>query len=142
MVTNKTAQDAVRGFGQGPTNLAIERAIDEVADALGLDPLEVRRRNMIRAEEFPYLSPAAPIRQRRLPAVIDKVLAARARSAERERDALRAEGRLAGIGIAACLEPSGGNALFETLLNPKIATSTFLDSCRVPSTAPAPSRRR
>ena len=32
------------------------------------------------------------------------------------------EGRLAGIGIAACLEPSGGNATFEALLNPKITT--------------------
>jgi 2-furoyl-CoA dehydrogenase large subunit len=44
---------------------------------------------------------------------------------------LRAEGQLAGIGIAACLEPSGGNATFEALLNPKITTSTFMDSCRV-----------
>src|SRR6185437_15744102 len=38
VVTNKTTQDAVRGFGQGPTNLALERCIDEVANVLGLDP--------------------------------------------------------------------------------------------------------
>ena len=48
-----------------------------------------------------------------------------------ERDRLRAEGKLAGIGIAACLEPSGGNATFEALLNPAITTSTFMDSCRI-----------
>ena len=36
-----------------------------------------------------------------------------------ERDRLRGEGKLAGIGIAACLEPSGGNASFEPLLNPE-----------------------
>ncbi len=38
VVTNKTTQEAVRGFGQGPTNLALERTMDEVANALGLDP--------------------------------------------------------------------------------------------------------
>ncbi|MEJ2379483.1 MAG: molybdopterin-dependent oxidoreductase, partial [Pseudolabrys sp.] len=37
VVTNKTTQEAVRGFGQGPTNVALERMMDEVADALGLD---------------------------------------------------------------------------------------------------------
>jgi hypothetical protein len=58
VVTNKTTQDAVRGFGQGPTNLALERAMDEVANTLQLDRLEVRRRNMIRANEFPYLIPS------------------------------------------------------------------------------------
>ena len=49
----------------------------------------------------------------------------------KERDRLRGEGKLAGIGIAACLEPSGGNATFEALLNPAITTSTFMDSCRI-----------
>ena len=57
-VTNKTPQDAVRGFGQAPTNLALERMMDEVGNALGLDPLEVRRRNMIRHGEFPYTIPS------------------------------------------------------------------------------------
>ena len=36
-MTNKAAQEAVRGFGQSPTNYAIETAIDKVAVALGLD---------------------------------------------------------------------------------------------------------
>ena len=47
------------------------------------------------------------------------------------RDRLRAEGKLAGIGVAACLEPSGGNASFEPLLNPKNTTTTWMDSCRI-----------
>ena len=38
---------------------------------------------------------------------------------------------LAGIGIAACLEPSGGNSSFEPLLNPKNTTTTWMDSCRI-----------
>jgi 3-oxo-Delta1-steroid hydratase/dehydrogenase large subunit len=48
-----------------------------------------------------------------------------------ERERLRNAGLLAGIGIAACLEPSGGNAMFEALLNPKNATTTWMESCRI-----------
>ena len=40
-------------------------------------------------------------------------------------------GMLAGIGIAACLEPSGGNSSFEPLLNEKNTTTTWMDSCRI-----------
>src|SRR4029077_4265891 len=133
VVTNKTTQDAVRGFGQGPTNLALERAMDEVANTLGLDRLEVRRRNMIRANEFPYLIPSGTTYDSGdYETVIAKVLAdTNYDELIKERDRLRAEGKLAGIGIAACLEPSGGNATFEPVLNPKITTSTFMDSCRI-----------
>src|SRR5204863_917107 len=46
-------------------------------------------------------------------------------------DRLRETGMLAGIGIAACLEPSGGNSSFEPLLNPKNTTTTWMDSCRI-----------
>ncbi len=133
VVTNKTTQDAVRGFGQGPTNLALERCMDEVANALGLDPLDVRRRNMIRHEEFPYLIPSGTTYDSgNYETVVDKVLANTSyKDLKAERDRLRAEGKLAGIGMAACLEPSGGNATFEALLNPAITTSTFMDSCRI-----------
>jgi len=65
-------------------------------------------------------------------AVVDKVLAHVDWPAlGRERDALRQSGMLAGIGIAACLEPSGGNSSFEPLLNPKNTTTTWMDSCRI-----------
>ena len=76
VVTNKTVQEAVRAFGQAPTNYAIERTIDEVANKLGLDRLEVRRRNLIRHEEFPYLIPSGSTYDSgNYHAVIDKVLA-------------------------------------------------------------------
>jgi len=133
VVTNKTTQEAVRGFGQSPTNVAIERTVDEVANTLGLDPIEIRRRNMIRHEEFPYTIPSGTTYDSGdYHAVIDKVLAHTSYEAlKAERDALRSAGKLAGIGIAACLEPSGGNAMFEALINPKITTTTFMDSCRI-----------
>jgi CO/xanthine dehydrogenase Mo-binding subunit len=133
VVTNKTTQDAVRGFGQAPTNVALERTMDEVANVLGMDRLEIRRRNMIRSNEFPYLIPSGTIYDSGdFHAVVDKVVAhTDYEELKAERDALRATGLLAGIGISACLEPSGGNATFEALLNPKVQTSTFMDSCRI-----------
>src|SRR6476469_8774619 len=115
VTTNKTVQEAVRAFGQSPTNYAIERTIEEVANKLGLDRLELRRRNMIRHDEFPYLIPSGSTYDSgNYQAVIEKVLAkADYAGLVAERDRLRGQGLLAGIGLAACLEPSGGNPTFE-----------------------------
>ena len=133
VTSNKAVQEAVRGFGQSPTNYAIETAIDKVAAAIGLDRIEVRRRNFIRKEEFPYLIPSGSTYDSGdYHTVVDKVLAHIDLPAmEKERDRLRASGLLAGIGIAACLEPSGGNSSFEPLLNEKNTTTTWMDSCRI-----------
>jgi 3-oxo-Delta1-steroid hydratase/dehydrogenase large subunit len=133
VTSNKTVQEAVRAFGQSPTNFAIELMIEAVADHLGLDRLEVRRRNLIRADEFPYLIPSGTTYDSGdYHAVIDKVLArADYAGLVAERDRLRGQGLLAGIGIAACLEPSGANSTFEPLLNPKNTTTTYTDSCRI-----------
>jgi 2-furoyl-CoA dehydrogenase large subunit len=133
VLSNKTTQEAVRAFGQGPTNFAIERMVDEVANALGLDRLEVRRRNLIRHEEFPYLIPSGTTYDSGdYLTVIDKVMAHTSYDdLKTERDKLRSQGQLAGIGIAACLEPNGGNSSFEPLLNPKNMTTTWMDSCRI-----------
>jgi 2-furoyl-CoA dehydrogenase large subunit len=93
----------------------------------------VRRRNLIRADEFPYLIPSGTTYDSGdYHAVIDKVLA-RADYAGliAERDRLRGQGLLAGIGIAACLEPSGANSTFEPLLNPKNETTTYTEACRI-----------
>src|SRR3974377_698812 len=109
VVTNKTTQDAGRGFGQGPTNLALERCMDVIANVLGLDPLEVRRRNLIRHDEFPYLIPSGTTYDSgNYETVIAKVLADTSYDELKKEGARRrAEGNLAGIGIAPCLEPSG-----------------------------------
>jgi CO/xanthine dehydrogenase Mo-binding subunit len=133
VTSNKTTQEAVRAFGQSPTNFAIERALEEVAWHRGLDRLEVRRRNLIKAEQFPYLIPSGTSYDSGdYDAVIDKVLAqADYPALEAERDRLRGQGLLAGIGIAACLEPSGANSTFELLLNPKNETTTYTESCRI-----------
>ncbi len=133
VTTNKTVEEAVRGFGQSPTNYAIETMMDRVAAHLGMDRLELRRRNLIRKEQFPYLIPSGTTYDSGdYHTVIDKVLLhADYDALVAERDRLRAEGQCAGIGIAACLEPSGGNSSFEPLLNEKNRTSTWMESVRI-----------
>src|SRR6201981_3427818 len=54
VVTNKVPNAPYRGAGRPEAAFAMERTIDLVARSLGLEPAEVRRRNMIRAEEMPY----------------------------------------------------------------------------------------
>jgi carbon-monoxide dehydrogenase large subunit len=55
--TTKTPTDAYRGAGRPEATYAIERAMDALARQIGVDPAEIRRRNFIRAEQFPYDSP-------------------------------------------------------------------------------------
>ena len=131
--THKTTQEAVRGFGQSPTNFAIESGIDKIARFLGMDRFALRRKNLIRSDEFAYQIPSgteydsgdyhAVLQKTEDLAGLDALL--------KKRDALRSEGRLAGIGVSTCLEPSGGNAGFEPLFNPKNPTTTWMESAQV-----------
>jgi carbon-monoxide dehydrogenase large subunit len=52
--TTKMPTDAYRGAGRPEATFAIERIMDELAAELGMDPLEIRERNWIKHEEFPY----------------------------------------------------------------------------------------
>ncbi len=52
--TNKVPSSAYRGFGQCEAAFAIERCMDIAADELGIDPAELRFRNLIQSHEFPY----------------------------------------------------------------------------------------
>jgi aerobic carbon-monoxide dehydrogenase large subunit len=52
--TNKTPTDAYRGAGRPEATYAIERAVSDLAHELGIEPIELRRKNWIRHEEFPY----------------------------------------------------------------------------------------
>jgi aerobic carbon-monoxide dehydrogenase large subunit len=56
--TNTTKTDAYRGAGRPEATYAIERMMDELAAEVGMDPMEVRRRNWIRHEEFPFTTVA------------------------------------------------------------------------------------
>jgi 2-furoyl-CoA dehydrogenase large subunit len=133
VLTNKTPQEAVRGFGQAPTNYALESGIDKVARFLGMDSIAIRKRNLINKDEFPYLIPSGThYDSGDYATVLDKALReANLEELIKQRDTMRADGKLAGIGISTCLEPSGGNSSFEPLFNPKNETTTWMESCVV-----------
>ena len=61
VVTNKTPFGAYRGFGQPEATFVMERLVDLAAKELHLDPVEIRKMNMIRKEEFPYVNATGTI---------------------------------------------------------------------------------
>lgn len=60
-VTNRPPISALRGAGRAPIIAALERAIDLFAAQVGLDPAEVRRRNLLSASDMPYTSPTGAL---------------------------------------------------------------------------------
>jgi CO/xanthine dehydrogenase Mo-binding subunit len=108
VLTNKNQQGAYRGFGAEVSNWVLERLVDFAARDLGVDRVELRRRNLIGAGEFPYRTPTGNIYDSgNYEGVVEKVLAAADYDhwvAERER--ARAEGRHIGIGVVASQERS------------------------------------
>ncbi len=106
VATNKCPYGAYRGVARSANCLTIERAMDAVADALGMDPVEVRRRNLIRDEEFPYTSVSGLVYdEASLIESLDKVCAEADYEGMRERQRLaREKGRLLGIGVVTFIE--------------------------------------
>jgi carbon-monoxide dehydrogenase large subunit len=58
VLTNKTWTDAYRGAGRPEATYAVERMMDELAAEVGVDPLEIREKNWIKHEEFPFTTVA------------------------------------------------------------------------------------
>lgn len=116
VLTNKTPSGLVRGFGGPQVYFALERLMQHIAVELGLDPLDVIRRNLIAPDAFPYHAPAGSIfdsgdYQASLALAVDQGGLAELKA---RRDSARAEGRLYGIGYAAVVEPSISNMGYIT----------------------------
>ena len=122
VVTNKTPSGLNRGFGGPQLYYALERLMQRVAATLGLDPLEVIKRNLVPADAMPYRAAAgARLDSGDYPATVDHGAAEGALDTLRaRRDAARAAGRLYGIGFAAAVEPSISNmGYITTVLSPE-----------------------
>jgi aerobic carbon-monoxide dehydrogenase large subunit len=104
--TNKMSTDAYRGAGRPEATYVVERAMDLVADALRLDPVEVRRRNFPAASEFPFhTATGLDYDSGDYEAAMDKALDLSGYSALRQEQAkARAEGRIVGIGMSSYVE--------------------------------------
>lgn len=108
VVTNKAPNGAVRGFGQTVGRFALERMVDLVARELGMDPAEVRFKNMV--DHFPYLSvTGVPYESGSFVQCLRQVLEAIGYDAFRagEQARLWREGVYQGIGVASLVELGG-----------------------------------
>ncbi len=110
LMTNRPPMTAYRGAGQPEGTFCMERLLDIIADELGLDPVETRRRNLIPPRSFPYTTvTGVPYVDGDYEPVLDKALeAAGYDSLLARRDRERSEGRLVGLGIALSTKGSGG----------------------------------
>lgn len=120
VATNKCPTGLNRGFGGQQLYFGLERLIDEIARDLALDPVEVRRMNLIRADEFPYSTPSGGIYdsgdyQTALQMVLD---AAGYEKLREEQRTARERGELFGIGVATIVDPSATNIGYVGLATP------------------------
>lgn len=108
--TNTGPVGPYRGAGRPEAAFLIERVVDDVAAALGMDPTEVRRRNFVPREAFPYVNAAGVTYDSGdYELALDRALQLLDYAGTRaEVEARRRRGEVIGLGIASCVEPSGG----------------------------------
>jgi aerobic carbon-monoxide dehydrogenase large subunit len=110
--TNKVPTGAYRGAGRPEATYILERTIDRIAQELGFDPAEVRRRNFISKEDFPYKTvTGAQYDSGNYQAALDRALELADYAGWREKQRKQREEQnssLLGIGLAAFTEVSGG----------------------------------
>jgi carbon-monoxide dehydrogenase large subunit len=107
--TNKTPTDAYRGAGRPEATYFVERAMDMLARELKIDPAELRRKNFIQPNQFPFATQMGATYDS---GDYEKALNVALKTAgwdrlKAERDAARAQGRLVGLGLAMYVEVCG-----------------------------------
>ncbi|MFC3087522.1 xanthine dehydrogenase family protein molybdopterin-binding subunit [Tabrizicola soli] len=107
--TNTVPVDAYRGAGRPEATFQLERVIDKAARELGVSPVELRRKNFIKPDQYPYQTPVAVVYDTgNYDATLDKLLELsdyagfEARAAES-----KARGKLRGFGLAHYIEACG-----------------------------------
>ncbi len=113
--TNTTPNSPIRGAGRPNAAYAMERLMTRIARELSIDQAEIRRRNYVRPDQFPYacgqtFRDGSPIRYDSgdYGGCLDKALALADYESFRERQLqARAEGRFIGIGVSSCIEDTG-----------------------------------
>jgi 2-furoyl-CoA dehydrogenase large subunit len=123
VVTNKSPVAPNRGYSRMQQLWLTERIVDIVAHELGLDPVEVRKRNYVRADEMPYTTPNGCVYDSGDYArCLDIALELIDYDAVRERRGEQ-DGTLIGIGIGSTLDSGTNNFGQSTLLNPELQFS-------------------
>ena len=136
VATPKTPMGAYRGVGRPTATFVMERLIDLAAKAVGIDPIEMRRRNLVQPHEFPYKTGSGLVWDRSgftesLEAVADHMGydALRAEQAK-----MRADGRLIGLGLASYAELTGIGSRIAVAPGMPINTGVESANIRIDST--------
>ena len=122
---NRVPATPVRGAGRPQAVYAMERLLDAVARRTGINPVEVRRRNLIQADEYPYkvgfVSRDGTQRtydSGNVPALLERALELVHYDDHRRKQAeLREQGRYIGLGVACCVEEGGLGPFEEVALS-------------------------
>ena len=106
MLTNTTPVSAYRGAGRPEANYYMERLIDEAAAEMGIDRLELRRRNHVRPEDLPYTAASGQVYDSgEFTTVLEKALSiADAKRFQDRKAESRKRGKLRGLGVGSYLE--------------------------------------
>ncbi len=117
IMTNKTPTGLNRGFGGPQMYFPLEGVMDMAAERLEMDPVELRLRNVVRADQFPYRTPLGGIYDSGdYEAVLRRAMERSGYEGLRERQAeVEAKGGYFGVGAAAVVDPSGTNMGYVTL---------------------------
>ncbi|MGI0080525.1 MAG: xanthine dehydrogenase family protein molybdopterin-binding subunit, partial [Nitrososphaerales archaeon] len=114
VLTNTVPTSPVRAFGRPHLCVPLEKVVDKAARDLGTDPVEIRLRNFVQSDEFPYRTPTGGIydsgnyekSMKRLVEIIDY------QDIEKAIDEWKKQGRFVGLGIAVGIEPSVSNMAY------------------------------
>lgn len=129
VTTPKSPTGPYRGVGRPTSTFVMERLMDMAAGRLGLDPVEMRRRNLVRPEEFPYKTPVGIVWDQSafiggLEAAAERFGYDEARQAQAK---AHKQGRWVGIGVACYAELSGIGSRISA--SPGMPINTGTDTC-------------
>jgi 2-furoyl-CoA dehydrogenase large subunit len=134
VLTNKCPVTPNRGYGRMQHQFMLERVMDRVAREVGLDPVQVRMKNFIRPEEFPYVATNGSLYDSGdyagcLKKALDHIDVAFWRE---EQERLRKQGRYVGIGIATIMDPGGTHlAPVASLVEPRFRSNLAAEAAKV-----------
>lgn len=136
VLTPKPPTGPYRGVGRPSSTLAMERLVDMAARRIGMDPAEIRRRNLVRDEDFPYRTAPGIIWDR---SAFQECLEGACNALDyprllKRRDSMRTEGRWVGIGIASYAELTGIGSRISVAPGMPINTGTETANISIDST--------
>jgi carbon-monoxide dehydrogenase large subunit len=136
VATNKPPTGPYRGVGRPISTFVAERLMDMGAKVLGIDPLEIRRRNLVQPDEFPYRIASGIIWDQTgfVECLEAAVKAGEYEKLRQQQRAARAEGRYFGIGLATYAELTGIGSRIAVAPGMPINTGSETAKIRIDST--------